>query len=77
MAQQINDGSLQDAFAATPSAVGQKLLLLEATRRGWLVCVGDVSTAFLHTPLGNERIYVRPPPNIRQGGKIWRLSKAL
>ena len=28
VAQQVNDGSLQDTFAATPSSVGQRLLLL-------------------------------------------------
>eukprot|EP00972_Heterocapsa_arctica_P018123 2677498-Heterocapsa_arctica.AAC.1 len=43
----------------------------------WVVCIGDVSTAFLHAPLGAERVYVRPPPNLREPGVLWRLQKAL
>ena len=65
-------------FAATPSSVGQKLLLYIATKKKWTVCIGDVSTAFLHAPLGEgERVYVRPLPNLRKEGVVWRLMAAL
>ena len=78
VAQQINDGSVQDTFAATPGSVGQVLLLYIATKKKWTVCIGDVSTAFLHAPLGEgERVYVRPPANLRKAGVWWRLTKVL
>eukprot|EP00972_Heterocapsa_arctica_P049582 7297611-Heterocapsa_arctica.AAC.1 len=38
--------------------------------------MGDVSTAFLHGALP-EPAYVRPPPNFRRPGVVWRLGKAL
>eukprot|EP00972_Heterocapsa_arctica_P069002 10197144-Heterocapsa_arctica.AAC.1 len=48
VAQEINDGSIQDTYAATPTNIGARILLYEALRRGWPVMLGDVSTAFLH-----------------------------
>jgi hypothetical protein len=78
VAQQVNDGSLQDTFAATPSSVGQRFLLLKAAECGWPVMLGDVSTAFLHAPLGpDDHVYLQPPPNKRTAGVVWRLHKAL
>eukprot|EP00972_Heterocapsa_arctica_P072105 10649872-Heterocapsa_arctica.AAC.1 len=40
------------------------------------VVIGDVSTAFLHAELP-EPVWVIPPPNMREPGMVWRLSKAL
>lgn len=64
VAQQVNDGSLQDTFAATPSSVGQRRLLLKSAERAWPVALGDASTALLHAPLGPEdHVYLQPPPS--------------
>eukprot|EP00972_Heterocapsa_arctica_P093165 13742376-Heterocapsa_arctica.AAC.1 len=43
----------------------------------WVACIGNVSTVFLHAPLGAECVYVKPPPNLREPGVLWRLKKAL
>ena len=42
------------------------------------MALGDVSTAFLHAPLGPEdHVYLQPPPNKRTANVVWRLHKAL
>ena len=78
VAQQVNDGSLQDTFAATPSTVGQRLLLMKSAERDWPVALGDVSTAFLHAPLEPaDHIYLQPPPNLRVAKVVcsrWAMS---
>eukprot|EP00972_Heterocapsa_arctica_P091483 13496596-Heterocapsa_arctica.AAC.1 len=65
VAREVNDGSLADTHAATPSPIGQRLLLLWATRNHWTVATGDVSTAFLHAPV-DETVYIVPPTNLQQ-----------
>ena len=76
VAQELNLGQWVDAFAATPSSVGQRLVAYTAAKAGWDVLIGDVKTAFLHATLP-EHVYVLPPPNLRQEGRVWRLNKAL
>eukprot|EP00972_Heterocapsa_arctica_P056224 8295246-Heterocapsa_arctica.AAC.1 len=63
VAQEINDGSPCDTFPATPTSIGRRLLVALAIRRGWTIELGDVSTAFLYTPLDDE-VCVRPPCNL-------------
>eukprot|EP00972_Heterocapsa_arctica_P100510 14820185-Heterocapsa_arctica.AAC.1 len=49
-----------------------------AVQRCWAIAVGDVSTAFLHTPLPpGTTVYVRPPPSEQKDGVVWRLSIAV
>eukprot|EP00972_Heterocapsa_arctica_P048740 7182341-Heterocapsa_arctica.AAC.1 len=75
VAREVNDGSLADTYAATPSPIGQRLLLLWATRHRWTVTTGDVSTAFLHAPI-DEQVLIVPPVNLQQPGILWKLHKA-
>ena len=94
VAQELNrGGQKRDVFAASPTTVGQRLLLERAVRDSrqfsgapMSVCFGDVSTAFLHAslPMGtNDPVYyVLPPAELRQytsTGEVlyWRLKKAL
>ena len=51
VAQDVNRGGHQDTFAASPTTLGQRLLMRMSVVNGWELAVGDVSTAFLHTPL--------------------------
>eukprot|EP00972_Heterocapsa_arctica_P079666 11738285-Heterocapsa_arctica.AAC.1 len=44
VAQDINWGDWVDAFAATPTSAGQRLLLREAIKGKMEVVIGDVST---------------------------------
>eukprot|EP00972_Heterocapsa_arctica_P058543 8636121-Heterocapsa_arctica.AAC.1 len=44
VAQEVNQGSIQDTYAATPTSIGAHILLFEAARHGWDVMIGDVST---------------------------------
>ena len=76
VAQELNLGQWVDAFAATPASIGQRLVAYTAAKAGWEVLIGDVKTAFLHATLP-EHVYVLPPPNLRQEGRVWRLGKAL
>eukprot|EP00972_Heterocapsa_arctica_P096687 14264541-Heterocapsa_arctica.AAC.1 len=77
VAQEINDGSIQDTYAATPTNIGARVLLCEALRRGWPVMLGDVSTAFLHAALPEgSKVYVIPPICDRQPGMVWKMKKA-
>eukprot|EP00972_Heterocapsa_arctica_P000642 93330-Heterocapsa_arctica.AAC.1 len=49
-----------------------------AVQSSWAIAVGDVSTAFLHTPLpAGTSVYVRPPPSEHKDGVIWQLNKAV
>ena len=47
-----------------------------AAKAGWEVLTGDVMTALLDATLP-EHVFVLPPPNLRQEGRVWRLNNAL
>ena len=49
--QDVNYGMPMDTFAATPTGLSVKLVLLKATDEIWKVGVADLSPAFLHAPL--------------------------
>ena len=54
------------------------MLLWISLREKWVVTLGDVSTAFLHAPLGPDaKVYIRPPQNLRKPVVLWKLHKAL
>ena len=48
---------LDDIYASTPLFVILRVLLTVAMARSWKIRLGDVSTAFLHAPLGNQHVY--------------------
>eukprot|EP00972_Heterocapsa_arctica_P088140 12997898-Heterocapsa_arctica.AAC.1 len=41
VAQESNNGSPCDTFAATPTSTGRRLLVALAIRRGWTIELGD------------------------------------
>ena len=58
-------------YASTPSLVTMKVLLSLAIALNWDITSGDVSTAFLHAPLGDdELIYVKPPAEYYPTGGV-------
>jgi hypothetical protein len=80
VAQQLNlsGGTWAETFAATPTTLGQRLLLWHAAKNGWKVQTADVSTAFLHASLpAGDAVYIVPPVSLRQGTGLWKLHKAL
>ena len=82
VAREINDGSYQDAYAASPTTTGQRLLLFFASLMGWMVTLPDVSAAFLQAMLEvGEEVCVIPPLSARAApgkpGEVWRLKRAL
>jgi len=62
----------------TPLFAVLRILLALSMARGWIVQVGDISTAFLHALAASAGLVLRPPkeyytnPNI-----LWRLHKAM
>ena len=52
---------MDDIYASTPLFVILRVLLTVAMARSWRIRLGDVSTAFLHAPLGNQHVYIWPP----------------
>ena len=71
-----SDGNPSDSYAATPTALGRRLLLAMALHSDWPIELGDVSTAFLYTPIEGE-VIVRPLKNLQRPGWLWHLRKAL
>ena len=66
VAQDVNLGGHQDTFAASPTTLGQCLLMRVSVVSGWGPAVGDVSTAFLHAPLPEGSVVlVDPPPSLK------------
>ena len=67
-----------DVYASTPLFAVLRILLALSMARGWIVQVGDISTAFLHALAASAGLVLRPPkeyytnPNI-----LWRLHKAM
>ena len=69
---------LDDIYARTPLFVILRVLLTAAMARSWRIRLGDVSTAFLHAPLGNQRVYIWPPEEYYpEGTTLWRRKKAM
>eukprot|EP00972_Heterocapsa_arctica_P108472 15974417-Heterocapsa_arctica.AAC.1 len=56
VAQQLNKGSPLDTYAAAPTSVAARLLAVYAKEKGYLVKLGDVSTAFLHAKLPDNEL---------------------
>ena len=70
VAQQLNLGEWADTFAATPTSLGQRLLLKIASEKGLVVKFGDISCAFPYAHLPpEEKIYLLPPKRKRGLGR--------
>ncbi len=54
VAQQVNTGELLDVYAATPTSIGQRIVLWEALREDWIIGSTDISTAFLHARVPDD-----------------------
>ena len=77
--EKIDD--LDDIFASTPMMSTFRTMLVFGLSRGWKFYTGDVSTAFLHADVKDERLLVSPPPgeDLDDNGEhfVWRLKKAM
>ena len=78
VAQQLNLGEWADTFAATPTSLGQRVLMKIASEKGFVLKLGDISCAFPYAHLPpEEKLYLMPPESERKPGKIWKLLRAL
>jgi hypothetical protein len=75
--ERIND--LDDIYASTPIFQILRILLTLAIFKQWFVRAGDISTAFLHAPTGNDNLYMWPPaePYGQHSTIVWQLLKAI
>ena len=78
VARELNDGTLADVFAHTPSSTALRIILCIALAKGYAMATGDLTTAFLHAPLehGSE-VYFQPPAPVHEAGTLWKLRRAL
>ena len=69
---------LDDIYASTPLFVILRVLLTVAMARSWKIRLGDVATAFLHAPLGNQHLYIWPPKEYYpEGTTLWHVWTTL
>ena len=75
--ERIND--LDDIYASTPIFQILRILLTLAIFKHWFVRAGDISTAFLHAPTGNDNLYMWPPAELygQHSTIVWQLLKAI
>ena len=60
--QDVNYGLPMDTFAATPTGLSVRLVLLRAMERTWKVGITDLSSAFLHAKLEpSEQVIITAP----------------
>ena len=79
---EINYGSWRDAFAATPTSIGLRMVLWWATLHHWATCVGDIVAAFLFAHLPKDwRVAIIPPNTELEpeglSGEVWWCHRAL
>ena len=75
--ERIND--LDDIYASTPIFQILRILLTLAIFKQWFVRAGDISTAFLHAPTGNDNLYMWPPAELygQHSTIVWQVLKAI
>lgn len=73
---QVAGRDYTEVFAPTVQHATVRILLALAEAQGLAVHQTDVKTAFLNGDL-DEKIYIRPPPYVRNGKEVWLLNKAL
>ena len=61
----------------TCSRQGLRLAFLAATTMDWELHAMDISSAFLQGNMLKRTVYVRPPAELCDDGKIWRLKRCL
>ena len=66
----------EDVFAATPLIAAMRLILSRAASRGHGRWLWDVSVAFFQATI-EEKVFVRPPKNMRKVKAIWILEKEM
>ena len=77
----------ENTYAPTPVPANMKIVLCRAHRRRHCVQFADVSRAFLHAPMKEDKVYVRPPPECKEyvvmhgldiiDDEVWLLKKAM
>ena len=72
VATQVDYGTETSTFAAMPTVVGLRILLLRALQRGWKVRSADISVAFLHSRIP-ENLQCLEKNLLEQG---WRRLKS-
>ena len=76
--RQYNDGYRSDCFSGTPDSFFVRFQLLKAsTNKSRAIMIVDVSVAFMHSPIGDERVVVRVPKGVTSSTGYWLLLKAL
>ena len=74
-------GFQEDTTFPTDSPTVQKhsmrLLLTIAATEKWNICTTDISSAFLQGSEMDRNVFVKPPREANQPGKLWLLNKCL
>ena len=65
-----------DLHEPTPSPTIVKPLLTRVHRRGWITTLIDFVQAFLHAPIEDDKVVLRPR-SVRRQGWLWIFNKAL
>ncbi|EGD75696.1 hypothetical protein PTSG_12641 [Salpingoeca rosetta] len=73
-----HSSTLGEVFAPTAHADALRTTLAVAVMRGWQLCQFDVKAAFLHAPIDDHNIYVRPPAAANlPGSAVLHLKRSL
>ena len=70
----------ESKYAHTPQATTLKIILLMSQSHKWSLCVSDVASAFLNTPIDGSKgfIHVQAPPETQYPEPtVWRLKRQL
>ena len=70
----------ESKYAHTPQATTLKIILLMSQIHKWSLCVSDVASALLNTPIDESKgfIHVQAPPEIQYPEPtVWRLKRQL
>ena len=77
VARQFATKSLEHLFAGTPDATVLRAILSNlATDKHKVLLLADVRSAYCQAPVVID-LYVRPPTDQREKGKLWKLKRAM
>ena len=71
------DMSNKKIDSPTCSRQALRMVYTTAATCGWDICSLDVKSAFLQGNMIKREVYVKPPKDIRENGRVWKLKRCL